>query len=191
MLLAENIDAKLDVVTRATRANSHVRFDYRLMEGLRPTTQQLYRGELQCFFAFLARSQLVPANPQELDEAAVAYFEAEGIVAAARIERLLAAVEKVSPPCTRQLCWSYSVLVRARALHPTRHTTPMNLEVAMSLAAWMANCGWGRTAGVLLLQWGFGLRPNEALSLTASQLVWPRPGRNSEIVLLLAPQNGH
>ena len=160
-------------------------FDEGLLEGLRPQTRKLYLGAIGDFNRFLVRFKVSPDTRADSDEAIVLFWRWRP-GPPAKLERLLAALERVWPQCKGHLPWAQAQLRRARYHHPVQHTMPLRWDTALLLALLLANQGWSRVGGLLLLQWCFGLRPSEALNLRGGRLV-PRltSGAGPEPVVLL------
>jgi len=187
-----NVDEISKYCVRALAPGQPVEFDHRLFAGLKPATRAAYVKELVAFHRWLERVHLEPRFPSELD-AAVNRYLSEVPGPPSRAERLLAALEKAFPQVKGKLAWSTSVFIQLKKTIAVAHTLPMPYEVALMLAYQMAVSGWARVGGVLLLQWLYGLRPSEALGLSANDLV---PASSSYLgflrpaCLLLAPKRG-
>ena len=143
--------------------------DLRLLAGLQPRTQELYRKALEDLHRFLASWGPISRLP-ELDKAVAAYCGLPHM-GSAEGDRVVAALEKVAPGCKGRLSWTHAILMRGRKLRPRRHTMPMPLIVMIVIAWQLAMMGHPRVAGLLVIQWLFGLRPGEAISIQAQEIV--------------------
>ena len=172
-------------VRRATTESSFVGFQYRLLHGLQPVTIASYTKALKEFELFLRLRPQRPRYGWEYDEALVGFWSLQGKDHPAYLERLLAAVMRTRPVLRGRLPWTHALLQQCRLNRPPKRTTPMPQYVMMTIAARMSLHAYGRTGGVLLLQWGFGLRPSEALGPTRESLIPASDTGTAEPVLLL------
>jgi len=187
-----NVDEISKYCRRALAPGQPVEFDHLLLAGLKPATQAAYVKELVAFQGWLERVHLEPRFPSELD-AAVNRYLSEVPGPPSRVVRLLAALEKAFPLVRGRLAWFTRVFFQSKKTIAVALTFTMPYEVALMLAYQMAVSGWARVGGVLLLQWLHGLRPSEALGLSANVLdsaAMLYLGVLRPACLLLAPKRG-
>ena len=138
------------------------------MAGLKPATKRTYLGVLRDFESFTAIHRGRLLTRQDVDFAAYNYILAH---TKSRGENLIAALYKCFPPLRGHLTWAAARLRVLAASSPPAHHLPMDWLIAVGIAYFTSRRHLPRQAGLLLLQWKFGLRPSEALNLTGSDLV--------------------
>jgi len=160
-------------------------FDASLLDGLRPGTRSLYLAAVQEFHAFMIQYKVPVHTLSQVDEAIVMYWRLVG-GPPSRLERLLAALERLWPQLKGHTPWAHAQVRRSQGQHPVNHTVPLTWTTALAVATWMAHHGHARVGGLLLLQWCYGLRPGEALGLCGGHLILPHvSGNGPEPVVLL------
>ena len=144
-------------------------FDARLLEGLRPATQHLYRRALYEFWCFLSEEELDPVYNYEVDRTLV-YFMERRKWTPAKLQHLLAALEKVAPHFKWRLPWAHARVLQLAKKVGVNHTLPMPWPAAIAVAYWIAMQGFARVGALILLQWCTGLRPGELTDLEGHHL---------------------
>lgn len=160
------------------------------MLGLKQVTIELYRRLLALFVFWCAAAGVEPEEAAEFDDLLVEF--ASGSEDAPRVTRsqfatILNAVERVCPHlkghlhCARAFLMGWSVSIM------TRHAVPLSFGAACLLAVLLCYMGMPTVGATLVIQAGVGLRPSEALSLAASDLVlpWEIPKSGGAGLLLL------
>jgi len=137
------------------------------LEGLQPTTQKSYQRALSKFDAIAQRNKWPLGTLCELDRAVYRYLS---MVTRSSGETLVSALAKVYPGTRRRLPWTTSRMAALAEASPAQHHLPLPWLIAVYLAFHLVLAGQPRVAGLLLLQWRFGLRPSEAVALRAIDL---------------------
>ena len=147
-----------------------------LTAGMRENSVAQYRRAIAAFLVFLAFNAVEPEEPCEYDDLLCeyqAFGNNGGPVARSHFTALIAGIERVLPHLKGTLEVSHAVLASWSVSFTPKHTLPLSKSHAILLAARMATLGFRRPAALLLLQYGRGLRPGEALSLRACDVILP------------------
>ena len=161
-------------------------YDPALMAGLKPTTVRLYRQALRKFRDWALANAVVFYFHSELDRAVMLYYKT-GTVTRSELERLLSSLERVLPCCKGRLAYATAVCHHWRRATPPKHAAPLSWRGCLALAWVFATSGYPRVAAVLLLQAACGLRPSEAVGLTAQDLTLQASGA---VVVMLGVKHG-
>jgi len=191
LFIVEELSGAVHWMERLAQPDSPGTYAPTLMLGLKPSTRKIYCKALAPFVHFLAVHDADPQCPRELDRWVVRWWKVDEHRHPGTLERLVASMERVLPQLKSRMPYTRAHLARARMRHPTNHTRPMPLALLIVIALQLHGMGYPRVAGVLLLQWAFGLRPGEALSSIVDDLVVPRRGARDTVPVIMLGRRSH
>ena len=143
-----------------------------LFADLKEATQKQYQASLLRFWGWVNYHKKDISTIDRLDRVA---FEFCAAVSRHQAQTLLAALLKAYPPVRQGLPWMAARVRTMISVQPPTHHSPLPW-IAAVLLAWSLVCaGLPNAALLVLVQWRFGLRPKEAVTLKGGDAVRTDP----------------
>jgi integrase len=162
--MLRDIWCKLSLLARSSDQTNASTFDLAFLQGLRPRSTAVYKKALTEWRLWVGDDISNIHYPWEVDRSLLAFGRSLNI-SRSKLQHLLSAVERVSPLCKGRMLMCSAHIRCLQEVRPTKHTTPMPWVGCICLAWWLANHGFARVGGLLIIQWAAALRPSELLSL--------------------------
>ena len=158
------------------------------MRDLKQASRRQYLDAVREFFWHVEEQDVKIRTRAEVDAALCKYMTT---LSRHQATMVLAAMVKSYPPLKGHLPWAAAQAKALGTVDPVVHHVPLPWQLAVGIAYSCCQAGWPRRGLLFLIQWRFGLRPGEAVSLIRGDIfLWMVHGGPLSYIRLGARNRG-